>query len=107
MFSYEWTDQPVDVVSQDGAAALHCWLLPGYHHIVLVGIVTTHVQGGYRNPFYLRISIWQSKMHTRITDHAYTFRSSAVSKSGGSLLHTQVSDPLLYILVTLKCDSKN
>lgn len=60
MFPVKYTEakQPVDVVSEDGAAALYCWLLPGYHYIVLIGIVTTHIQGGHGNPLQLHISIW-------------------------------------------------
>ena len=60
----ESSDAPVDVVSQDGAAALHRWLLPGHHHIVLVGVMTAHIQGRHGNPLHLHFGIWSHKTHT-------------------------------------------
>lgn len=51
-------DPPVDVVPQDGAAALHRWLLPGHHHIVFVGVMAAHIERSHRHPLHLNICIW-------------------------------------------------
>lgn len=65
-----FSDQPVDVVPQDGAAALHRWLLPGDHHIVLINIMAAHIQGGHGNPLHLHISICE--VQTDISKKAHT-----------------------------------
>lgn len=74
-------DQPVNEVSQDGAAALHRRLLPGHHHIVLICIMTAHIQGGNGNALHLHIGIW----HSKNTD-TLTLVSTVVSKLGRSLI---------------------
>ena len=74
-------DPLVDVVAQDGAAALYGRLLPGDHHVVLVGVMTTHVQRGHGRALRLHISICHRDVCKCTHTHTHTHSSVCTKKS--------------------------